>query len=260
VVVKGTLAGEQRGWYRLLAGTFQSDRVAEAPIADATLRAVANTPGQDLTYTCVPPGSGERIGVDRDDDGIYDGDEADAGTDSANPFSFPGPATEIKGKRILLKDSRPNVDETGRRLILSAKSTGTPPLTGNPVADGAILNVSAAGVLPTEQTFNLPGANWEALGGAGFRYTDASGANGPITTVLLKRSSAGRMRLKVVALGRKGLIQLMPPNTGTSATAILVTGNSRYCTTFGGAAGGTVLTNTENLFRVKDPTAAVACP
>jgi hypothetical protein len=77
VIVKGTLSGEQRGWYRLGDGTFQSDKVAELPIADATLRAVAATAGQDLTYTCAPPGWGQRGGVDRDGDGAFDGDDAD---------------------------------------------------------------------------------------------------------------------------------------------------------------------------------------
>src|SRR2546422_5206515 len=28
--------------------------------------------GQELTYTCVPPGSGVRIGIDRDEDGFPD--------------------------------------------------------------------------------------------------------------------------------------------------------------------------------------------
>jgi hypothetical protein len=260
VVVKGTLAGEQRGWYRLPGGTFQSDRVGESPIADATLRAVANTAGQDLTYTCVPPGSGERIGVDRDDDGVYDGDEADQGTDPANPLSFPGAATEIRGKRIMVKDARPNVDERGRRLTLLAKRTGAPVLSGNPVADGASLHIALGGVLPTEQAFDLPAGNWQALGSAGFRYTDAGGANGPVKTVLLKRSAAGRMTFKVIALGNNGLIQLQPPNTGTQATAILVTGTSRYCTTLGGAAGGNIPNNSETLFKVKDPATAVVCP
>jgi hypothetical protein len=236
-------------------GLFAGDRQGQPPITDAALRSLA-----PVTYTCVPPGSGERIGVDRDDDGVYDGDEVDAGTDPANPLSFPGPATEIKGKRLLVKDSRPNVDETGRRLTLLAKRTGGPALTGNPVADGATLNVALAGVLPTEQTFNLPAGNWDALGSAGYRYTDAGGANGPIKTVLLKRSGAGRIMFKVIALGTKGLIQVMPPNTGTGATAILVTGTSRYCTTLGGAAGGSILTNSETQFKVKNPTAAVVCP
>ena len=259
VVVKGTVGGEQRGFYRRSDGVFQSDRLSETYANDAAVRALA-TPGQDLTWTCVPPGSGERIGVDRDDDGVYDGDEADAGTDPANPLSFPGPATEVKGKRIIVKDSRPNVDESGRRITLLAKRSGAPALTGNPVADGAILNVALAGVLPTEQTFNLPAGNWQALGSVGFRYTDTTGANGPVKTVLLKRSPAGRITFKVIALGSKGLIEVMPPNTGTGATAILVTGTSRYCTTLGGAAGGSILNNSETQFKVTNPTATVVCP
>jgi hypothetical protein len=260
VVVKGTLAGEQRGWYRLPGGAFQSDRVAQLPITDAALRAVATTAGQDLTYTCVPPGEGERIGVDRDNDGIYDGDEADAGTDPANPLSFPGPATDVQGKRILVKDQRPNEDETRRRLVLLAKRAGAPPLSGNPVVDGASLTVTLAGVLPTEQTFNLPSSGWTALGSNGWRYTDTNGTNGPIKSMLLKRTSGARMTFKAIGLGSNGLIELQPPNTGTAATAILVTGNSRYCTTLGGAAGGAISNNTEQVFKVKNPTSSVVCP
>jgi hypothetical protein len=37
----------------------------------------------------VPPGSGERIGVDRDGDGAWDDDERDAQTDPAAPDSTP---------------------------------------------------------------------------------------------------------------------------------------------------------------------------
>jgi hypothetical protein len=36
-------------------------------------RAVAATAGQPLTYTCAPPGSGTRVGIDRDEDGRRDG-------------------------------------------------------------------------------------------------------------------------------------------------------------------------------------------
>jgi hypothetical protein len=258
VVVKGTVGGEQRGYYRLPGGVFQSDRLAETLPNDAAVRALS-TPGQDLTWTCAPPGSGERIGVDRDDDGVYDGDEADAGTDPQNPLSFPGPATELLAKRLIVKDPAPNVDESRRRLTLLAKRSGAPGLTGNPVADGASLNVALAGVLPTEQTFSLPNTGWSAIA-TGFRYNDTTGANGPIKSVLLKRTNAGRMTLKVVGIGSKGLINLVPPNTGTGGTAILVTGTSRYCTTMGGAAGGAITNNTETLFKATNATSSVVCP
>ena len=81
------VAGEQRGAW-LTGGTFQTDRDGET-IADAALRALAGTPGQQLTYTCVPPGSGERVGVDRDGDGVWDGDERLARTDPTDPESRP---------------------------------------------------------------------------------------------------------------------------------------------------------------------------
>jgi YVTN family beta-propeller protein len=90
LTVKGTLAGEARGWYRTAAGTFQSDRVAEV-VSDAALRAQAATVGQELTYTCVPPGSGVRVGVDRDEDTYFDRDELDFGSDPANAAVIPGP-------------------------------------------------------------------------------------------------------------------------------------------------------------------------
>ncbi|MFT4571242.1 MAG: cysteine-rich repeat protein [Candidatus Binatia bacterium] len=87
--VKGTVSGEARG-YRRQGGAFVSDRSADATLSDATLRALANTAGQELTYTCTPVGSGQRIGIDRDLDTFLDRDELDAGSDPADPISIPG--------------------------------------------------------------------------------------------------------------------------------------------------------------------------
>ncbi|MBW2498366.1 MAG: hypothetical protein JRF61_13925 [Deltaproteobacteria bacterium] len=42
-------------------------------ISEAVLRAKANVAGQALTYTCVPPGSGHRMALDRDEDTLFDG-------------------------------------------------------------------------------------------------------------------------------------------------------------------------------------------
>src|SRR5262249_3521149 len=89
VVVKGTLAGEQRGWVRTLTGTFQIDQNGVLADPDATLRAQALTPGQERTYTAVPPGSGTRIGVDRDEDRYYAHTETPAGSDPEDPGSVP---------------------------------------------------------------------------------------------------------------------------------------------------------------------------
>jgi YVTN family beta-propeller protein len=90
LVVKGTSGGLARSWlYRRAQDDYVSDRVAEAPLTDAALRALAVSPATALTYTCVPPGSGARIGLDRDEDFFWDRDEIDAGSDPADPGSTP---------------------------------------------------------------------------------------------------------------------------------------------------------------------------
>ena len=114
LVAKGRIAGEDRGVVYTGGGQFITDRATDAPIGDAALRALSNAAGQELTFTCVPPGSGVRIGIDRDADGYGDRDELDAGSDPANAASVPTGGTPICTstltgfvyKRATIKDSR----------------------------------------------------------------------------------------------------------------------------------------------------------
>jgi len=89
VVVKGQIGGESRGAVYMGSSAYETDRQSEGTITDTTLRGYAATPGQELTFTAVPPGEGVRIGVDRDADGFRDGDETDSGSNPANPASIP---------------------------------------------------------------------------------------------------------------------------------------------------------------------------
>ncbi|MGB5809513.1 MAG: hypothetical protein WBG86_03225, partial [Polyangiales bacterium] len=66
------------------------DSRAETPVSAADMRADSQASLQATTFTCVPPGSGERLGHDRDLDGVWNRDEALAFTDSANAGSVPG--------------------------------------------------------------------------------------------------------------------------------------------------------------------------
>src|SRR5262249_1107220 len=88
LVAKGRVNGQDRGWLYVGGGMWKSDKLADAQITRATLIATAEL-GTELTITGVPPGSGQRMGVDRDRDGYFDGDELDAHSDPGNPASTP---------------------------------------------------------------------------------------------------------------------------------------------------------------------------
>jgi len=77
LIVKGVVAGMPRGG-RLMPNstfanaTFETDNPTFfPPLSDSAVRGFAQTPGQEITYTAVPLGSGIRMGVDRDEDGDY---------------------------------------------------------------------------------------------------------------------------------------------------------------------------------------------
>jgi hypothetical protein len=89
LVAKTAVGRSEAGFVHVGGGKFRSDRRALPPIDGAVLLLVATLGGPPITYTCVPHGSGERIGVDRDGDGAWDGDERDADTDPADPASVP---------------------------------------------------------------------------------------------------------------------------------------------------------------------------
>ncbi|MFN8603282.1 MAG: beta-propeller fold lactonase family protein [Candidatus Binatia bacterium] len=90
LVAKGVLDGATRGWlYDRSARAFRPDRASEPAIDLAALRAQVARAGQERTFSCVPPGSGARVGIDRDEDGALDADETASGSDPADPASRP---------------------------------------------------------------------------------------------------------------------------------------------------------------------------
>ncbi|MEM9173711.1 MAG: beta-propeller fold lactonase family protein [Myxococcota bacterium] len=60
------------GYLRQVDGRFLPDD-GSASITSAALRAKATVAGQEVTLSCVPPGSGTRMSIDRDEDGVLNG-------------------------------------------------------------------------------------------------------------------------------------------------------------------------------------------
>jgi DNA-binding beta-propeller fold protein YncE len=80
---------EEGFFYVRSSDRFIRDRASSPSLTPNQLAVYALNQGEPLTYTCVPPGSGQRIGVDRDGDGARDGDEVLASTDPDDPASHP---------------------------------------------------------------------------------------------------------------------------------------------------------------------------
>jgi YVTN family beta-propeller protein len=75
LVVKGTFGGQIHGWtYQPVLNNYRPDSTNLATQTRAQLAAKVQA-GDTLTLMGVPPGSGVRLGIDRDENGVLDGDE-----------------------------------------------------------------------------------------------------------------------------------------------------------------------------------------
>jgi DNA-binding beta-propeller fold protein YncE len=193
LIAKGNVAGLARGARYLGSNQWRSDRASEPLFGTTTLLNFAATPGQESTITCVPPGAGVRMGIDRDEDGVFDRDEIDAGTDPADPTSFPGaaPIVRVQATKLTMKD---DADQPSRRKITFTSSTkNDPPANrivvpavggaGDPTLHGATLRVYNANGTGEQATVVLAAAHWLPLGN-GFIYRGPN-ADGPVKSVKL---------------------------------------------------------------------------
>ena len=81
LIVKGRVDGVMRGW-TYSGGMFKADK--QGPLTSlASVKALASA-GNEETWMIVPKGSETRIGIDRDSDGILDGDESGPCTGDLN--------------------------------------------------------------------------------------------------------------------------------------------------------------------------------
>src|SRR5262249_49599821 len=70
LIAKTQLFGREVGFLYTGGGKYLVDHEGVPPIPGAALRLLATAPKLRVTYTCLPPGSGVRAGIDRDGDGF----------------------------------------------------------------------------------------------------------------------------------------------------------------------------------------------
>jgi hypothetical protein len=138
VIVKGSVGGVERGWERESGGLFRDDN--NNTISDAALRALANSEGP-LTYTCAPPGSGTRMGINRDEDNHLDGLDncpsvPNNGQEDTNMNGI-GDACEAGGPPPLDSDGDgiKDIHETDTGTFNSPTDTGSDPFNADSDGD-----------------------------------------------------------------------------------------------------------------------------
>ena len=258
LVAKGLVGGVARGYAYVAGNGFQSDRAAEVTTASG-LRGGATT-GGEITFTVVPVGTETRIGIDRDSDGAYDGDEIDAGTDPADASSFPsGSDTDGDGVANALDDC-PTISDPAQ---LDADNDGLgdacDPCT-NPsaisltkphlkfgklggTAGDENLSFGASLTVPTNPAVNaatngfrllitaasgatvldrtIPGGTgWKPLGSLGWGFRSKLGLNG-ITGAKVKGSAKVAGLYKVNVKGKNLTVTVAPAQLPLTAAFIL---------------------------------------
>ena len=160
------------------------------------------------------------------------------------PLSGAAPADQTaRGQRFVASDPAPTVPAE-RRLRASARDAQSAvTVSGDPTLPtgfgGATLEVVANGTNPSWQVFSLPAGTssrgapfWRSLGAEGFRYRDGDGAQGPVRSLVVKRTPAGTFLVRA-ALKGPGL-EVTPPNPGTDAfVALTLSQGERLCIQYG---------------------------
>jgi hypothetical protein len=181
--------GEMRG-YLFINGEYVTDRAGDVPVSSNTVRGRAATLGQEVTFTCVPPGSGVRIGIDRDGDSYGDGDEVDGGSDPADAGSVPTGVAPVCATITPTTFKSAIITDKSGRLSLRAEvllgGYGQEAVSATATdSDGPIFAVGVAG-------------NQVVLKGSTFKYKAPSGSTG-LTYVTLKEKKNSGGVFKVTA-------------------------------------------------------------
>jgi len=170
---------------------------------------------------------------------------------------------QVLGKSFIVKNSsatqKRKLTGSARELNSAGTITGDPRISGS--AGGAFLTVIAKGTHPSAQDFSLPQGMsssgkpfWRASGTSGFKYKDRNGDQGPVRTVIIKKTLSGVFNIKVVIRGKNGQLNVVPPDSGTSGLVTLrIGGGDRYCVQF---TDGRMKNVEASLFKVRRPVTA----
>lgn len=165
-------------------------------------------------------------------------------------------ADQLVPAKILLVKDKPG-DPTKRKITFKVKEKGSgATVVGDPTVSGATFHV----VLTPggDQCFTLPASGWSPISDLGFKYKDASLANGAVKVASIKKTPSGVFLAKLILKGSGSeTIEVVPGNpTVTYGTNLALGGGDSYCS---GTATATPNPNHERTFKVVNDGAPASC-
>ncbi|MDT7689824.1 MAG: hypothetical protein QOE46_2583 [Acidobacteriota bacterium] len=154
LVVHGIYGGVPRSFLRLADGTYQPDSLSEAPVTQAALLDAAGA-GAELTFMGVVPGTGRRMSIDRDGNGVLNDDEPRTSV-SITGRVVDASGVGLAGVSVTLSGTQAGAavtDSSGRYVFNYVLTTGTH--TVAPQAAGVVFS-------PASRTFSNPSWNQSA--------------------------------------------------------------------------------------------------
>jgi hypothetical protein len=160
----------------------------------------------------------------------------------------------VPTKTLLVK----NPPSGARKVLWKVRdSASAATLVGDPTTDGARLRLLLD---PNggDQCVTLPASGWAAVGAIGFKYKDASLANGPVKVAIVKKTPSGTFLLKALLKnGGPTSITVVPGNPSTNyATNFALGTGDEYC---GGTATATPDPDDAVTFKVSNDGAPASC-
>jgi YVTN family beta-propeller protein len=154
LVVHGIYGGSPRSFLQLSNGTFQPDSISEPPVTADALIAAAGA-GSELTFMGVLPGTGRRMSIDSDSDGVLNDDKPRASVSitgrvvGASGQGLAGVAVALSGAQSATTET----DSSGRYAFNYVSTAGAH--TVAPASAGVVFS-------PASRTFSNPTWNQSA--------------------------------------------------------------------------------------------------
>ncbi len=274
LISNGILGGVRRGALYLGSNQWRTDLAADPLVGTSFVLGLSagTSAAADVTYTCVPPGLGTRMGIDRDEDGFFDSDEVAAGSNPADPLSVPGGPNlvTVATTSLTMKDDTVEPANPSRRKLRFKSVTKKEPIAnrivppafgapGDPFIEGATLHVYNANGSGEHVTIALGSSKWTRTGSSGYKFKDTT-PDAPVKTVLLKSD-------KLIVKGGKANFDydLDEPSQGRVVVRLVLGSTIEWCAEARGKTSGnppsTAKNDRQDRFKGERKTAApAACP